>query len=299
MTLAALGRAFILTLSCITVSVSAAPHPYVVDVQISMQWLGSDYYTDLLHLILNASKAPDEIIELRALKDTDSLSESTQARLATALVQNKGNRVMSMMNSLERQKSFRAIPIPLFKGLMGYRALVIRKSDEAKFAKIKTKEALLALVAGQGMHWPDTEILRANQFKVTEALGTKYLYKMLQAKRFDFFPRGINEVDLEIDLINTHNLMIEPHLILHYPADSYFFVDKENTELAQRLEKGFDIIHKNGTFDKLFLNTEQVKYALKILKQPNKIVIELNNPLLPSDTPLHTPGYWLKFSTLP
>ncbi len=293
MTLVALGRVLVLVLSCFAFAVQAEPRRYVVDIQLP-QNQQEEYYIQLLRLILNASKAPDEVIEFRFANNPLS-----QARWVAAVVQDKNNNVLWTMTSREREQSMRAIRVPLLKGLMGYRLLVIRKSDEAKFAKINTKQELLALSAGQGMHWPDTDILRANQFNVIEAMAKENLYKMLAAKRFDFFPRGATEVNLEADLIRSQNLIVEPHLILHYPAALYFFVNKKNTELAQRLEKGWAIILKNGEFDALFLSTERVKSALEILKQPNRKIIELENPLLPSGTPLNIPEYWVKPSALP
>ena len=293
MTLVALGRVLVLVLSCFAVAVQAEPRRYVVDIQLP-QNQQEEYYIQLLRLILNASKAPDEVIEFRFANNTLS-----QARWIAAVVNDQGNNVLWTMTNREREQSMRAIRVPLLKGLMGYRLLVIRKSDAAKFAKINTKQALLALSAGQGMHWPDTDILRANQFKVTEAMAKENLYKMLAAKRFDFFPRGATEVNLEADLIRSQNLIVEPHLILHYPAALYFFVNKKNTELAQRLEKGWAIILKNGEFDALFLSTERVKSALEVLKEPNRKIIELENPLLPSGTPLNIPEYWVKPSALP
>lgn len=293
MTLVALGRVLVLMLSCFAVAVQAEPRRYFVDVQLP-QNQQEDYYIRLLHLILNASKAPDEVIEFRFANNPLS-----QARWVAAVVQDKSNNVLWTMTSREREQSMRAIRVPLLKGLIGYRLLVIRKSDAAKFAKINTKEELLALSAGQGMHWPDTEVLRANQIKVTEAMAKENLYKMLVAKRFDFFPRGATEVKLETDLISSQNLMVEPHLILHYPAALYFFVNKENTELAQRLEKGWAIILKNGEFDKLFLSTERVQSALDFLKDPNRKIIEFENPFLPSDTPFNISKYWVKPSSLP
>ncbi len=293
MTWVALGRVLVLVLSCFAGLAQAAPRPYVVNVQIP-QNLQEDYYIQLLKLILNASKAPDEEIEFRFANN--SLS---QARWVAAVVQDKTNNVLWTMTNVDREQSMRAIRIPLLKGLIGYRLLVIRKEDEAKFAKITTKEELLALRAGQGMHWPDTEILRANRFQVTEAMAKENLYKMLVAKRFDFFPRGATEVNLEADLIRAQNLMVEPRLILHYPAALYFFVNKKNTELAQRLEKGFTIIQNNGEFDKLFLSAERVKSAIEILNEPQRKIIRLDNPYLPADTPLNIPKYWVKSPNAP
>lgn len=293
MTITAFGRILVFLFCCLSGLALAEPRRYVVDVQI-VQQAQEQYYIDLLRLVLNASKAPDEEIEYRFAKNPLS-----QARWIAVVVQDQRNNVLWTMTDIDREKNMRAIRVPLLKNLIGYRLLVIRKADAAKFANITTKEELLAFTAGQGMHWPDTDILRANQFTVTEAMAKENLYKMLVAKRFDFFPRGVTEVHLETELINSQNLMVEPHLVLRYPAALYFFVNKNNAELAQRLEKGWAIILKNGEFDKLFLNSERIKAALAILKQPNRRIIELENPTLPSDTPLSALKHWLNIPAPP
>lgn len=283
----------LIVVCCFSGVVLAEPSRYFVDIQLP-QNPQEDYYIQLLRLILNASKAPNEVIEFRFANN--SLS---QARWIATVVQDKRNNVLWTVTDAEREENMRAIRVPLFKGLMGYRLLVIRKSDAAKFAKINTKQELLALTAGQGIHWPDTAILRANHFKVIEAAAKENLYKMLAAERFDFFPRGVTEVGLETDLMRSQHLMVEPHLMLHYSTAMYFFVNKNNTELAKRLEAGFAIILNNGEFDTLFLSVARVKSALEILKQPNLNIIELDNPLLPKATPLKKLNYWVKPSSLP
>lgn len=257
----------------------AAPRPYVVDIQVPVADNGGSYFTDLLQLILNASKLPDEVIQLHF--NDKPLS---QARWIAAVLQGIDNDVLWTMTNNDREKSMRAIRVPLLKGLMGYRLLVIRKGDETVFSSIKTKEQLLALSAGQGIHWPDTDILRVNRFNVVEAMAKENLYKMLIVKRFDFFPRGLTEINLEDKFITPKNLIVEPHLILHYPTDLYFFVNKKNTELATRLEKGWAIIQKNGEFEKFFLAAERVQAALAILNKRDRTVIELDNPFLSEES---------------
>lgn len=281
------GRVLLL-LCCFSGVAVAESRPYVVDIQVTPPLKGGDYYTNLLSLLLNASKAPNEVIEFRF-----SDKQLSQARWIAAVTQDTGNNVLWTMTNKEREESLRAIRVPLFKGLMGYRLLVIRKGEEAKFAKIKTKEQLLAFSAGQGIHWPDTDILRANKFQLVEAMAKDNLYKMLVAKRFDFFPRGITEIHLEDEFISKQNLIIEPHLLLHYPADLYFFVNKDNKNLAERLEKGWAIIQKNGEFEKFFLSAERVRSAMEILKSHKRTVIELENPFLMRETSMGASSYWL------
>ena len=286
-------RVIIVLCCCMINAMAAEPRRYFVDIQLDPPGTAGDYYVDLLALILNASKEPDEIIEFRFSND-----QLSQARWVAEVVQDSGNNVLWTMNSKAREDNLHLIRVPILKGLMGYRLLVIRKVDEAKFTNINTKEDLLKLSAGQGMHWPDTDILRANEFRLVEAMAKENLYKMLAAKRFDFFPRGIVEVGLEEDLIQKQNLMVEPHLLLHYPADIFFFVSKKNTELAMRLEKGWAIIQKNGEFEKFFLNAARVKSAIDILQQRKRTIIELENPFLLDEALLKAPGFWFDINAL-
>lgn len=260
-------------LMCCSLAVAGEQRSYVVNVPTSA--LDGEYFADLLALVLNASKAPDERIEIRFTTEQQS-----QARWIASVVQGKDNSIIWTMTSTSREETLRPIRFPLMKGLMGYRALVIRKDDQGKFAKIKKPEDLIKLSAGQGMHWPDTDILRANSFSVVEAVATENLYKMLAAKRFDFFPRGIIEIPVEQEFFHSYKLVVASKILLHYPTDVYFFVNKNNTELALRLEKGWSIILKNGEFEKYFLSFDQMKSAVEFLSQHNYQLIELDNPFI-------------------
>lgn len=272
---------------CSSYTAAVEPHPYVVDVPTSE--VEGEYFADLLALILNASKAPDEVIQIRFAHD-----QISQARWVATVAQGKGNSIIWTMTSKAREETLNVIRFPLMKGLMGYRMLVIRKGDEEKFAKVKTQQDLVKLSAGQGMHWPDTNILRANQFNIVEAMTKENLYKMLAAKRFDFFPRGITEISVEQDLIRSQRLMVEPHILLYYPTDLYFFVNKNNHELAARLEKGCAIIIKNGEFEKFFSGYKRMGVAIEFLNKRNYQIIELANPFISDETLNASRHYWVE-----
>lgn len=250
----------------------AAPRHYEVDVQTLINAQGGNYYVSLLTMILEASKAPGEEIVLHIADH-----QFSQARWIAEVQRSPGNHVMWTVTDRERETLLRPIPVPIFKGLEGKRMLVIRKEDQAKFAAITTARELRGLVAGQGAHWPDVDILKANGFAVMEGVNRDNLYKMLAARRFDYFPRGVTEIDSERSLIAQYGLMVEPSLVLSYPAAMYFFVNKNNTELAQRLEKGWEIILRNGAFDKFFYNHPRIKTALAKMKD-QKHIIEMENP---------------------
>ena len=278
---------------CATLLLAASPalaveRNYVVEVQALVPGRGGDYYADLLALILNASKAPDEHIEFRF-----SDHQFAQARWIAEVQRQSGNQVMWTMADKEREKLLRPIRVPVFKGLLGRRVLVIHKEDAQKFAAISTAAQLKKLVAGQGSHWPDTDILLANGFRVAESGNKDSLYKMLGAHRFDFFPRGIAEIATEKDLIEANHLMVEPGLLLSYPAPMYFFVNKNNSELAERLERGWAMIIANGEFDRFFYSHPRVLAAMQQLKAHKHRVIRLDNPDLSQETPLGDARYWI------
>ncbi|HWV16148.1 MAG TPA: hypothetical protein VN030_12025 [Cellvibrio sp.] len=276
---------FFLLLLC-SCSCFAEQKRYVVEARIAE----NHYISELLLLILEASKAPDEVIDLRYNRLYDL--HLTQTRRIAEFSRQKANAVMWTVTSKEREDFLRAIRVPIYKGLFGYRCLVIRKEDQEKFAQIKTRAQLAKLMAGQGEQWPDTNVLRANDFPVMTGGLVKSLYQMLAAKRFDYFPRGLVEVEPELDLIKKYNLMIEPNLVLQYPNPLYFFVQKDNIELAGRLERGWKIILSNGSFDKLFYRQERVKKALNEVIVHPKYIARMHAPEFPEGSPMDSSQYF-------
>jgi len=251
----------------------------------------SDYFTTLLVMALEASKADNEEIDI-----IFSPHDYSQARWINMLQSDKSNFVIWTMTDKEREQQLRPIRIPLFKGLFGYRVLLIRKQEQARFEQVKTVADLAKFLGGQGTHWPDTLILQANGLRVTTAETTESLFRMINAKRFDYFPRGISEAWFELLQRQEANLVVEENLLLYYPADIYFFVNKENEALAQRIEKGMEALIDNGKFDQFFYNHPRVSSGLERLK--NRRIIELKNPFLPAETPVNNPRYWIDLSTL-
>lgn len=268
--------------------VSAKTHHYAVDIQIIGPERSEEYSPALLKLILNASKAEDETIDF-----TYTDRHFSQARWMAEAENSNINTPVWAVTSKEREQLLRPIRVPMFKGMIGWRTLMIRREDQAKFSKVNTLKDLAKLKAGQGSRWPDSDILQANGLPVVLGAGTENLYKMLPAKRFDYFPRGVNELVPDAKYIHANNVVLEQELLLVYPSAAYFFVSKKNIELAQRIEKGWEIILKNGEFDRFFFNHPQIIAALSELKKQKRRVIYLDNPLLPDETPLHRSEYWL------
>jgi len=277
----------ILLLPLYAAQVQAEPHPYVVDVPMREPEPGS-YIRTLLEMSLNASKADDEIIDLQYAH-----TQISQERRIAEVQSNLGNNLIWVVTDQERETLLRPIRFSFFKGLYGYRLLVIRKKDRARFAKVQTRSDLAKFVAGQGTHWPDSDVLRANHLPLKTSLEREQLYKMLAAGRFDYFPRSITEIWREEKLIKSLDLIVEPHLVLYYPTALYFFVNHHNDDLAGRLERGISLLEANGELDKLLFTIKDTQLALTEFKANSRQIIQLTNPHLPSNTPEYPPEYWI------
>ncbi len=289
-------RQMLCVLLCLLTGMSIAAVPerlYSVDIPMIIPGDG-DYFVRLLRMVLDASKAPDEKIELVFASEV-----LTQARSIAEVQKGRQNSVFWTVTNKDREQNLQPIRVPLFKGLLGYRMLVIRTEDAQKFVQINSLAELGKFSAGQGAQWPDTNILLANQLPVVRGVSRESLYKMLLGKRFDYFPRGITEIVAEGDLIPDRGLMIEPHLILHYPSAMYFFVNKQNRDLAGRLERGLAKLIDSGEFDRLFFSLPRVQWAMQQLRQNQHLILELANPDIPVETPLQDSRYWINPQVLP
>jgi ABC-type amino acid transport substrate-binding protein len=242
----------------------------------------NDYYIQLLELVLRKAGS-------RYIAHANQIAMG-QGRAILQLQNNDGIDVLWTMTTRDREDAMQAIRIPIDKGLIGWRILLIKKNDQDKFAHIHTLNDLKKYTAGQGHDWPDTTILRANGLSV-EASGThESLFNMLLADRFQFLPIGFLEVHSVESKHYNPDIAVEPTLALHYPSAIYFFVNKKNVALAKNLTKGLEIAMHDGSFDKLFekFNGESIKQVHLKSRQ----VIELNNSLLADETPLSNRDLW-------
>ncbi|MCX9155937.1 substrate-binding domain-containing protein [Niveibacterium sp. 24ML] len=197
--------------------------------------------------------------------------------------------VVWSMTSRERETQYRAIRIPIDKGLFGWRIPLVRRDALPRFAAITEAAELKRLVAGQGHDWPDTQILRDAGFQVSTSVEEN-LPRMLAAQRFDWYPRGLPEVWQEAASLAGDDLVVEPTLALHYPTAIYFFVRRDNARLAGLIERGLEAAMRDGRFEQLFQATHGD--AIARARLADRRIIELPNPLLPPDTPLARKALW-------
>jgi ABC-type amino acid transport substrate-binding protein len=236
--------------------------------QLALSKVGTEYRMQAAQVAMNQERA---VLEIEARRTID---------------------VVAMPSSAEREARLLPIRIPIHRGALGWRIGLIRKGEQELLATVNTLEDLKGVRLAQGRGWPDTKILQANGISVITAPRDEGLFQMLEAKRFDYFPRSVMEIWDE-QANNADTLVVEPHLALHYYYDSYFMVNRKNTRLAQDIRDGLERAILDGSFDKLF----QQYFGERIRKAhlETRTVIELQNPLLTPETPSNRPELWYDF----
>ena len=197
------------------------------------------------------------------------------------------------MTNVQREKDLLPIRIPIFKGLIGWRLLLIRQDMAERFTYIQQFEHLVKLSPLQGRDWPDTKILQSNGFDVITERNQTSLMKMLGRAQGDFFPRSIIEVWEELErskVANEIQIQIQPSLGIRYPAAIYFFVNKKSVPLANLIETGLEKAIENGTYEALFV--ESYKTYIEKAQIENRTFYPLENAFLPEETPLDRKELW-------
>lgn len=246
-----------------------------------------DYNVEMLRMALSKTEKTNGPFRLEVAD-----IPMTQNRLIEALKTGKHIDVMWSMTSLEREQVLLPVRIPLLKGLLGHRIFIIRKERQADFAAIETLDQLRSYTAGQGAGWPDTEILMANSIPVVTSSTYQGLFTMLRKRRFDYFPRGVNEAWAEVRNHAGKGLIVERNLLLHYPAPQYFFVNKKNNKLADRIERGLRLAINDGDFDRLFFNHPIHQDIFRKSRIDQRRIFRIRNPLLSPETPLDEKALW-------
>jgi hypothetical protein len=187
-----------------------------------------------------------------------------------------------------------AIPIriPVRRGLLSYRLLLINKKDQDRFAQITTASELRKMTAGLRQSWSLAQILSNQDFRSINTSSYDGLFLMLERGRFDYIPRGINEIYSELEQRQNKltNIMVEPTLALYIPTPTYIFVSPRYPELAQRLEKGMEMMVQDGTLKALF--DKHYSTFIKQAKLHERRIIHVANPYLPELTPVGRKELW-------
>lgn len=228
----------------------------------------SAYPVELLKLVLSNSGTSRPLKEFRIEAEQDRVLKLLREGVVDVFWSGASN---------FRNEEFTAIRYPIFKGLLGYRLILLKKSNVHLLKNVKALEQLRAFTVGQGGDWPDRRIFSENGFVIQTTTSYEGLFNMLSKHRFDLFPRSVVEVWQELDNFSYYDIALDPYLLLRYQYAMFYYVRNTDEQLAEDLEKGFSTVIKNGQFDQLFN-----QYHNKFIEKAdlyNRWLIEISNPL--------------------
>lgn len=205
----------------------------------------------------------------------------SQQRALTELRLDRNLNLYWTMTSQQREQGLQVLRIPLLKGMLGQRLLVIRKGDQ-RFAQIETESQLQRFSFGQGHDWPDSDILESGGLKVVRSSNYIGIMEMLERQRFDAFPLAINEIWQEVDKRPHLDVEVSEQVLLSYLAPVFIFLHPSQQRLGTQLQTGLLQLIENGEFDRIFdrhfgVYTHRAKLA-------DKKVYRFENPSMSTET---------------
>ena len=198
-----------------------------------------------------------------------------------------------MGTSPEFEQQLQPIRVPVFRGLIGYRILMIRDTDQERFSQVKSIVDLHGTPLGLGIQWSDVPIMRDAGFNVVEMPYTS-LFKALAAGRFDAVSRAAHEIGPELMIVKAKlpRLTEEKSLVIAFRQASYFFVAKNDQRLAGVIRQGLLNAYDDGSFMDYFDNSPVVQRARQILDEKGRRLIWLENRYLSEETRNLPARFW-------
>lgn len=244
---------------------------------------GNAYALELLQLALDKAGSKDKLVQtpIRMMQDRALYEIGADGGAVD---------IMATMTSKEREAKFLPIRIPIAKGLIGWRVPVVTEGHSRMFADVKDLDGLQRFQAVQGHDWPDLAILRDNGLPAHSVSSYESLFSTLANGRVDYLPLSVLEAGAALK--SRKGLAVDRHVVLHYPAAIYYFVNPRNTALADTVRRGLEASIADGSFDKLFYR--HFGDAIAQARLGERTVIELNNPALPASAPLKRKNLWFQ-----
>ena len=241
---------------------------------------------DLLRLALDKS---GRAFQIRAYDD----ASMTNARMQEFLDDGKHLTVAWFGTSAAAEQRFWPIRIPLTRGLIGVRLLLIASGRQPEFERVRSLADLKPFVAGQGFGWADIDILRSASLQVRPAPMAN-LFQLTALGRVDYFPLGANEI---FDLLNQHadvaGLAVERSLALHFRNfDMFFFVGRGNAALHQAIERGLLQAYDDGSFMAHFNRHPDIVALRRTADLEHRRWIDVPNPTSSAETAAVPAEYW-------
>lgn len=188
---------------------------------------------------------------------------------------------------LVQEGHLRMIPVPLDRGILGYRINLLLESHKDKLAKVYSLKDMTSFVMGQNEGWMDIEIYQAAGIPTKEIRNWSngQFAEQMAAGFIDLFPLGLEET---LTYFLPHfrkqypELTVDPHVLLHYPWFRFVWISPKAKAdaLYEALQRGFDIIADNGLFEKTWRQHRTEPDAQNFI---SRRIIQINNPFYGND----------------
>ena len=209
-----------------------------------------EYSKSLLKLVMERT-----VPEFGPYEIENADAHMERPRLLQALKEGKLVNVTAYPADARWIKELSSVPVPTDMGLQSWRIALINGKQQVRFRKLQLPGGLKQLVAGVGSAWVTRSSLQDNGFRYVTGSNYAGLFEMLLAGRFDYFPRGVNEIFQEYDQRRTTfpQLAIEDSIVLHDNIPSMFFVSPRHPRLYRRILAGMESLLKDGTLERFAL----------------------------------------------
>lgn len=186
-------------------------------------------------------------------------------RLLAALKEGKLVNLTAYPATADWMRALRPVPIPIDMGLQSWRIFLIDAKNQPRLRNVTSLAELARMRAGAGSAWATLLSLQDSHLPVVTGGSYEGLFQMLMAGRFDYLPRGVNEVFAEYDTHHPANptLAVEDSLLLHDQIPSLFFVSPQAGRLQLRIRAGMEAMLKDGSLERLVLahHTDDLRRA--------------------------------------
>ncbi|MFA5664086.1 amino acid ABC transporter substrate-binding protein [Castellaniella sp.] len=239
-----------------------------------------------VELLLAATKAagfPAAFDDAPKASEARNLHETMAGRIHVNLLPASPARL-----EMVRQGKLRMIPIPLERGLLGWRACFTLQGLHDRLAQVRNLAGLRAFTIGQGTSWWDVEIYRKAGISTREVQAWRdgEFAEQMHAGVIDLFPMGLEEsLNYFLPHFRAHypELTLDPHLLLRYPWYRFVWVSAHPgaDALYQALQHGFDLIGHDGRFESIW---NQYRRLPPASSWQSRTVISLHNPYYAEDS---------------
>jgi hypothetical protein len=173
------------------------------------------------------------------------------------------------------------IEIPICRGVLGHRLLVIPQRHAERFANFESVKQLQKMNIGIPATWADADLLRYNGFNVLEKGSLDDLFIRLLDQEFDYVALGANEIESIFEEFkgSEAGLLLEKNLLIYYPLPLVFYVHPHRTDLISIIESGLTTAIANGKHKALF----EIHHPdlINRLALKTRLTFRLTNPYLP------------------